>query len=186
MAWTLCLEPLNAMSWIMLLLCYVIFMVCELISNFYGFIIFFKIYCRIHVSAFWEKWRIGVSPYRVPVSVSAYPCNIGTRCSFELEASADSTWWSIGPAPWFLWCRECTRDTTQTIVYLYREPTLPVKTTENHLHRLFSFFNPCAITWTLPEISGPCITCTTSHFVKTVLLCIHTYIYAYWVNCSSD
>jgi len=37
----------------------------------------FKIYCCIHVSAFWEKWRIRVSLYRVPVSVSAYPCNIG-------------------------------------------------------------------------------------------------------------
>ena len=49
-------------------------MVCVLISNFGGFI--FYIYCRISVSAFWEKWRIGVSPYRVPVSVSTYPCNI--------------------------------------------------------------------------------------------------------------
>jgi hypothetical protein len=25
--------------------------------------------CRIPVSVFWGKWHIGVSPYRVPVSV---------------------------------------------------------------------------------------------------------------------
>ena len=30
----------------------------------------FKIYCRIHVSAFWEKWRIGVSRTGIRIRVS--------------------------------------------------------------------------------------------------------------------
>ena len=74
----------------MLLLCYVIFMVCVLISNFGGFYYFLYIltYPRINILGEMAdtKWRIRVSPYRVPVSVSAYPDNIAPEsCVFSLH-----------------------------------------------------------------------------------------------------
>jgi hypothetical protein len=47
------------------------------------YFLFFYVYCRIPVSAFWGKWRIGVSPYRVPVSVSAYPCNLAQMKAYK-------------------------------------------------------------------------------------------------------
>ena len=54
------------------------------------FIFIFYIYWRIPVSLLLEKWHIGVSPYRVPVSVSAYPGNIDVKqCKMGLPACGD-------------------------------------------------------------------------------------------------
>jgi hypothetical protein len=42
------------------------------------FIFIYNIYLRIAVSVFFEKWRIGVSTYRVSVSVSPCQGNISS------------------------------------------------------------------------------------------------------------